>query len=89
MLWMILPDKCILNENIILKWTKDFTKFDKPIIFFSFMAAILLQSKNIDKSIMDLVYDKQLIFTKEKARKVSLEQTICRLLKEAYLTPPK
>jgi hypothetical protein len=49
------------------------------------MASILLKSKNIDKSVLDLVYDKQLEFTKEKGMKVSLEKTVCRLIKDAYL----
>lgn len=49
------------------------------------MASILLKSENIDKTVMDLIYDKQLQFTKEKGMRVSIEKTVCRLLKEAYL----
>ena len=49
------------------------------------MTAILLKAENMDKPVIDLIYDKQLEFTKEKNRKVSLEQTVNRLLKEAYL----
>ena len=53
------------------------------------MKAILLQTKNIDKSVIDLIYDKQCEFSKEKMMKVSIEKTICRLLKEAYLNVAK
>jgi hypothetical protein len=53
------------------------------------MEAILLKAKNIEKPVIDLIYDKQHQFTKEKNRKVSLEQTIARLLKEAYLSDKK
>jgi len=49
--------------------------------------AILL--KTLPKEITDLIYDKQRDFTKEKARKVNLEQTIIRLLKDAYLSEKK
>jgi hypothetical protein len=49
------------------------------------MEAILLKAKNLEPGIIELIYDKQHLFTKEKKRKVSLEQTINRLLKEAYL----
>jgi hypothetical protein len=49
------------------------------------MKALLLQSKNIDKPVIDLIYDKQLEFKKEKGRVVSLEYTVNRLLKDAYL----
>lgn len=48
------------------------------------MTALLLQKKNMDKSVIDLIYEKQLEFTKEKGSKVSLERTVNRLLKEAY-----
>jgi len=53
------------------------------------MKAILLKAENIEKSVIDLIYDKQHEFTKEKSRKVSIEQTIARLLKEAYLSDKK
>lgn len=49
------------------------------------MTAILLQAKNIDEKVINLIYDKQLEFTKESNRKVSLEKTVERLLKTAYL----
>jgi hypothetical protein len=49
--------------------------------------AILIKNENIEPEIMDLIYEKQLQFTKEKGRKVSLERTIARLLKEAYIKP--
>jgi hypothetical protein len=48
--------------------------------------ALLLQAKNLEKPVIDLIYDKQHEFTKEKGRKVSLEKTVERLLKEAYLS---
>lgn len=47
--------------------------------------AILLKNENICKSVMDLIYDKQTEFKKEKGKVVSLEKTIERLLKDAYL----
>lgn len=46
--------------------------------------AILL--KNLDKSTMELIYDYQTRFRLEKGRHVSLEQTVARLLKDAYLS---
>ncbi len=49
------------------------------------MTALLLKSENIDKRVIDLIYDKQCEFTKAAGRKVSLEKTIERMLKEAYL----
>lgn len=49
--------------------------------------AILI--KTLPKEILDLIYDKQRDFTKERGRKVNLEQTIARLLKEAYLSEKK
>lgn len=49
--------------------------------------AILLKDQNIEPEVIHLIYDKQLEFTKEKNRKVSLERTVARLLKEAYLKP--
>lgn len=49
--------------------------------------AILL--KNIPTSVMNLVYDKQLEFTKARKRRVSLEQTVAFLLESAYLTGKK
>lgn len=49
------------------------------------MTAILLNAKNIDKTVVDLIYDKQLEFTKKLGKKVSLEKTVNKLLKDAYL----
>lgn len=46
--------------------------------------AILL--KNLDKSTMKIIYDKQTEFRLEKGRYVSLEQTVAKLIKDAYLT---
>ena len=46
---------------------------------------IPLKKQNMDKAVIDLIYDKQLEFTKEKGRKVSLEQTVNRMIKEKYL----
>jgi hypothetical protein len=50
---------------------------------------IPLRTKNMDEAVIDLIYDKQLIFKKEKKRVVSLDYTINRLLKEAYLRDDK
>lgn len=47
---------------------------------------ILLKGKNLDSRVIDLIYEKQLQFKKEKKRLVSLEKTVERLLKEAYLS---
>lgn len=49
------------------------------------MTAIMLKGKNIDQEVIDLIYEKQFQFTKEKKMRVSLERTVNRLLKEAYL----
>lgn len=46
--------------------------------------AILL--KNMDKSTMKIIYDKQTEFRLEKGRYVSLEQTVAKLIKDAYLS---
>ncbi|GEO08768.1 hypothetical protein [Segetibacter aerophilus] len=51
--------------------------------------AILLKNDSLDKKVMDLIYTKQLQFKKEKGRVVSLQKTIERLLKEAYLKEGK
>lgn len=51
------------------------------------MKAILLQSKNLDEGVLNLILLKQSEFTLEKKRIVSYERTISRLLKEAYLVP--
>lgn len=53
------------------------------------MKAILLKAKNIDKEVIELIYDKQHEFRKEKNMIVSLERTVNRLLKEAYLKKKK
>lgn len=45
--------------------------------------AILL--KKVEKSVLDLIYDKQRDLTKEKGKKISLERTVETLLKDAYL----
>ncbi len=49
------------------------------------MTAILLNAKNIDKTVVDLIYDKQLEFTKKQGKKVSIEKTVNKLLKDAYI----
>lgn len=41
--------------------------------------------KNLSKPVKDLIRDKQAEFGKAKDRKVSIEQTVEMLLKEAYL----
>jgi hypothetical protein len=46
---------------------------------------IKLNTDNIDKKVVDLIIDKQVVFKKEKGRIVSLEKTVERLLKDAYL----
>lgn len=46
---------------------------------------IKLNTDNIDKKVVDLIIDKQAAFKKEKCRIVSLEKTVERLLKEAYI----
>jgi hypothetical protein len=46
---------------------------------------IKLNTDNIDKKVVDLIIDKQASFKKEKGRIVSLDKTVERLLKEAYL----
>ncbi len=48
------------------------------------MPKILINLDNIDKQVVDLIYDKQLEFRKTANKKVSLEKTINRLLREAY-----
>lgn len=50
---------------------------------------ILIKSKNFDKKVIDLIFEKQLQFKKEKGAVVSLEKTVERLLKEAYLKEKK
>lgn len=45
----------------------------------------LLNATLISKKVKDLILDKQLQFSKEKGRKISLEKTVERLLDEAYL----
>lgn len=50
---------------------------------------ILIKAVNFDKKVMDLIYDKQRDFKKEKGRTVSLEKTVERLLKEAYIVNAK
>lgn len=46
---------------------------------------IKLSTEKIDKKVVDLIIDKQALFKKEKGRIVSLDKTVERLLKEAYL----
>ena len=46
---------------------------------------IKLNTENIDKKVVDLIIDKQAEFKKEKGRVVSLDKTVERLLKEAYI----
>ena len=49
------------------------------------MKAILLKAENIDKTVVDLIYDKQLEFTKKLGKKFSIEKTVNKLLKDAYI----
>jgi hypothetical protein len=51
--------------------------------------AILLKNENITKPVMDFIYDKQAEFKKEAGQHISLEKTIARLIKEAYLSKPQ
>ena len=46
---------------------------------------ILIRGENFDKKVIDLIYAKQLEFKQEKQKIVSLEKTIERLIKDAYL----
>lgn len=77
--------KNTLNDKIFIIKSKNITKFAKTVS----MTAILLQAKNIDKSVVNLIYDKQLEFTKKCGRKMSLEKTVNKLLKDAYLKKEK
>lgn len=51
--------------------------------------AILLKNEKICPSVMKLIYEKQLAFRTEANKIVSLEKTIERLLKDAYLKEVK
>ena len=46
---------------------------------------IKLNTDNFDKKVVDLILTKQADFKKEKRRMVSLDKTVERLLKEAYI----
>ena len=48
---------------------------------------ILIRSKNFDKKVINFIYEKQLEFKKEKGCGVSLEKTVEKLIKDAYLKP--
>ncbi len=48
------------------------------------MPSMLLKSDNMDKKVVDLIYDKQLEFTKAASRKVSLEKTVNKMIKDRY-----
>lgn len=48
--------------------------------------ATTVMLRNLSKETMHLIYDKQAELQKKKLRRVSIEQTIEILLKEAYLS---
>lgn len=50
---------------------------------------ILIRTKNFDKKVINFIYDKQRDFKKQKGRMVSLEKTVEKLIKDAYLKESK
>jgi hypothetical protein len=49
------------------------------------LMTIKLNTVNIDKKVVDLIIDKQAELKKEKGRIVSLDKTVEKLLKDAYI----
>ncbi len=44
---------------------------------------------NIPNNVLDIIYEKQLEYSKQKHRKVNLSQTIAMMIEAAYLTGKK
>lgn len=45
--------------------------------------------REIPDAVLDIIYDKQNEYSKEKKRKVSLSQTIAKMITKAYIDPQK
>ena len=48
------------------------------------MATIPLKQENMDSKVIDLIYEKQLEFTKAARRKISLDKTVNKMIKDKY-----
>lgn len=54
-----------------------------------FMTKVTLHGDRICQEVINLIYDKKNEFSKEKNRTVSFDQTIEKLLKDAYIKKEK